>query len=101
VTGHSRVERGPLALDRNERVAYLRERSLALTAREYSLLARLVEANGDTVTRAELLAAVWRRGGEPVSNLVEVNLSRLRDKLGPDAAMIETVRRGGYRLRPR
>ncbi len=101
VNGYSRVERGPLALDRSERVAYLREQSLALTAREYSLLARLVEANGDTVTRAELLAAVWRRGGEPVSNLVEVNLSRLRDKLGSDATMIETVRRGGYRLRPR
>jgi len=33
------------------------------------------------------------------SNLVDVHLSRIRDKLGADSAMIETVRRGGYRLR--
>ena len=49
--------------------------------------------------RADLQAAVWGSEGERNSNLVQVNLSRLRDKLGPDASLIETVRRGGYRLR--
>jgi DNA-binding response OmpR family regulator len=33
------------------------------------------------------------------SNIVEVHLSRLREKLGEDAGLIETVRRAGYRLR--
>jgi DNA-binding response OmpR family regulator len=48
---------------------------------------------------ARLRERVWQRKKERNSNLVEVHLSRLRDKLGEDASMIETVRREGYRLR--
>jgi DNA-binding response OmpR family regulator len=99
VAGHLRLELGPLTIDRSRRVALLRGKLLGLTAREYSLLVRLAEADGQTLTRADLQAAVWGSEGEPHSNLVQVNLSRLRDKLGPDASLIETVRRGGYRLR--
>jgi DNA-binding response OmpR family regulator len=51
------------------------------------------------VREYELLSRVWQRQDDPSSNLVEVHLSRLRDKLGADAAIIETVRRAGYRLR--
>jgi two-component system OmpR family response regulator len=97
---HSRLRAGVVALDRSERIAYLRDRPLRLTAREYALLACLVEANGKMLTRAELLRRVWRRESDPGSNLVEAHLSRLRDKLGGDAPLIETVRRGGYRFRP-
>jgi len=97
---HSRLRAGIVALDRSERIAYLRDRPLRLTAREYALLACLVAANGKMVTRAELHRRVWRRESDPGSNLVEAHLSRLRDKLGGDAPMIETVRRGGYRFRP-
>jgi DNA-binding response OmpR family regulator len=42
---------------------------------------------------------VWPRKEDRGTNLVEVHLSRLRDKLGDDADVIETVRREGYRLR--
>jgi DNA-binding response OmpR family regulator len=63
------------------------------------LLSYLVEARGEVVSRADLLSRVWARDEEPGSNLVEVHLSRLRDKLGADADVIETVRRAGYRLR--
>lgn len=89
---------GPVEIDRLQRSARLRGRALALTAREYALLACLVEASGRAVSRAELVAKVWGRH-DPGSNLVEVHLSRLRDKLGEDAAIIETIRRAGYRLR--
>jgi DNA-binding response OmpR family regulator len=98
VTGHSRLERGPLTIDRNLHVALLRGTPLALTAREYSLLLRLALAEGQTLTRADLQVAVWGSDADS-SNLVQVNLSRLRDKLGADASLVETVRRGGYRLR--
>jgi DNA-binding response OmpR family regulator len=97
---HSLVRSGVIVLDRSERIAYLRDRPLRLTAREYALLACLVEADGKMVTRSELLRRVWRRDSDPGSNLVEAHLSRLRDKLGADAPLIETVRRGGYRFRP-
>ena len=53
------------------------------------------------MTRSELLAHVWSTRFDPGSNLVEVHMSRLRDKLGRSAWMIETVRGAGYRLRAR
>ncbi|MGO9833862.1 MAG: response regulator transcription factor [Polyangiaceae bacterium] len=89
---------GPLDIDRGHRTARLRGRPLSLTAREYALLVCLVEAGGNAVSRAQLVSKVWGRH-DPGSNLVEVHLSRLRDKLGEDAAIIETIRRAGYRLR--
>jgi two-component system phosphate regulon response regulator PhoB len=99
VPGHPGFRWGVLRVDLAEHVAYARDRPLRLTAREYALLACLVEASGRTVTRSELLKRVWRRSTSAGSNLVEAHLSRLRDKLGPDAGIIETVRGGGYRLR--
>jgi two-component system copper resistance phosphate regulon response regulator CusR len=96
---HSRFQWGPLELDRVQRVVRLRGRSVALTARECGLLVCLIEAGGRSVSRADLRARVWPGKRDKGSNLIEVYLSRLRDKLGEDAAMIETVRRAGYRLR--
>jgi DNA-binding response OmpR family regulator len=51
------------------------------------------------VKRSDLLAHVWGMHFDPGSNLVEVHISRLRDKLGDRAWMIETVRGVGYRIR--
>jgi DNA-binding response OmpR family regulator len=95
----SRARYGAVVIDFTEHVAYVSGRPLKLTAREYALLACLTEAGGTRVSRADLLARVWRRT-DARSNLVEVHMSRLRDKLGPDSVVIESVRRWGYRLRP-
>jgi DNA-binding response OmpR family regulator len=94
----SRHRWGSLDLDRVHRVLRLGGRTIALTARECELLACLIEAGGRVVSRANLRERVWQRK-DRASNLVEVHLSRLRDKLGEDAGLIETVRSAGYRLR--
>lgn len=99
VVARARVRCGRIAIDRVHRTAYVRGEALELTAREYALLASLVEAGGAPLSRGELLANVWARDEHPRSNLVEVHLSRLRRKLGGDAVVIETVRGSGYRLR--
>jgi DNA-binding response OmpR family regulator len=98
-TARSRLRWGALELDRVGRVARVRGREVPLTARECEVLVSLIEAGGRVVSRATLAARIWQREGDPGSNVVEVHLSRLRDKLGRDAAVIETVRRAGYRLR--
>ena len=95
----SRARCGAVVIDFSEGVAYVRGRPLKLTRREYALLTCLTEAGGERVSRADLLARVWRRA-DARSNLVEAHMSRLRDKLGPDSVVIESVRRWGYRLRP-
>jgi DNA-binding response OmpR family regulator len=94
----ARLRWGPVELELLHRTACLSGRALSLTDREYALLACLVESGGEVVSRGELLSKVWERS-EGHSNLVEVHLSRLRDKLGDDAVLIETVRGAGYRLR--
>lgn len=90
---------GEVEVDVAHRTAYLRGADLSLTGREYAVLACLVEAAGAMVSRKQLLGRVWKRDDDPGTNLIEVHVSRLREKLGADSAMIETVRRAGYRLR--
>ena len=72
-----------------------------LTAREFSLLAHLLRAPGRVFTRTQLLEHVWGYDFDPETNLVDVNIRRLRRKLEDDAAMplIETVRGVGYKVR--
>ena len=98
-TAGSLLRWGEIEVDVARRAAYLRGGYLALTDREQAVLACLVEAAGGMVSRKQLLRRVWERDDDPGTNLVEVHVSRLREKLGVDSAMIETVRRAGYRLR--
>jgi DNA-binding response OmpR family regulator len=101
VAGAGKTSVGPLSLDPRTRRATLGDAPLELTTREYALIAYLTRRAGEVVTRSELLAHVWSTRFDPGSNLVEVHVSRLRDKLGRWAWMIETVRGSGYRLRTR
>jgi two-component system, OmpR family, response regulator len=71
---------------------------VALTAREFALLAYLIRRAGRIVPKADILAGVWDDAFEGDPNVVEVYVGRLRRKLAPGAARIETVRGMGYRL---
>lgn len=98
-TGHAKLRAGSIEIDRVARKARFRDAPLDLTTREYALLLHLVYHAGKVVTRSELLSRVWETNFDPSSNFVEVHVSRLRDKLGDGASLIETVRGMGYRLR--
>jgi DNA-binding response OmpR family regulator len=93
------VHVGPIEFDRLGHRVLLDGEPLELTARETKLLLHLVLRAGAVVTRSELLSRVWELGFESDSNVVEVQISRLRDKLGDHAHLIETIRGKGYRLR--
>lgn len=98
VVGHGKVRVGPLEIERITRVVSLDGQRLELTTREYDLLAYLAQRQGGAASRTELLDRVWNTPFDPGSNLVEVQISRLREKLGAHASLIETVRGVGYRL---
>jgi len=88
---------GELQLDpATRRVAY-RDRELSLTAREFAMLELFMRRPGEVLTRFELLEHVWDDSYENRSNVIDVYVGYLRDKLERDA--IETVRGVGYRLR--
>lgn len=97
--GFGRMQLGALEIDRLQRRVTLGGRTLDLTAREYTLLLFLAHQADRVVARSELLSQVWSTQFDPGSNLVDVHISRLRDKLGEHAWMIDTVRGKGYRLR--
>lgn len=95
--GFSKLTLGPIEIDRVTRDVRVKGEPLDLTAREYALLLELSRHSGKIVTRTELLARVWETTFDSGSNIVEVHISRLRDKLGEQSWMIETVRGAGYR----
>jgi len=74
---------------------------IRLTAREFQILEILMRNAGKVVTRSMLLEGVWDYRFDPQTNIVDQHVSRLRQKLGEDAAAsaIETVRGLGYRVR--
>jgi DNA-binding response OmpR family regulator len=92
------VRVGPISLDFRAHVAHVDGTKLDLTAREFSLLAMLARNAGRVVTRSEILSHVWQLTRDPGSNVIEVNIRNLRDKLGAAADRLETVRGQGYRL---
>ncbi|MDI1432413.1 response regulator transcription factor [Polyangium sorediatum] len=91
---------GPLVVDRADRRATVDGRRIDLTPREFALVAYLAREAGRVVPRTELLAKVWETSFDPGSNVVEVHVKNIREKFGPSAALIETVRGIGYRLSP-
>jgi DNA-binding response OmpR family regulator len=95
----SKLRMGGLEIHRIARKVTLGGSPVELTTREYALLVQLTLASGAPVSRGALLAGVWGVNFDPGTNVVEVHISRLRDKLGAFADMIQTVRGVGYKLR--
>ena len=73
-------------------------RPVPLTQREYQLLEYLARHAGQSVTRTALWEHVWESSAVPDSNVVDVYVRHLRDKLGREPEIIETVRGVGYAL---
>jgi two-component system OmpR family response regulator len=88
---------GELRLDPAARRVWRSEEELSLTAREFAMLELFMRRPGQVLSRFELLEHVWDDSYENRSNVIEVYVGYLRDKLDRDA--IETVRGAGYRLR--
>lgn len=91
---------GDLALDRHSMRATRGGQALALTARELALLELLMSAPGRLFSRERILASVWGHSEDPLTNVVDVYIRRLRSKIdeGHPVALIHTVRGLGYRL---
>jgi DNA-binding response OmpR family regulator len=89
---------GPIVLDMRLRHAHVDGARIDLTTREFALLALLVQKAGRVVTRSEIFEQVWESRFDPGSNVIDVHVRNLRDKLGAAATWLETVRGQGYCL---
>jgi two-component system copper resistance phosphate regulon response regulator CusR len=91
-----------LELDLHERKARRAGKSIPLSTREFSVLAHLLRHANRVISRTLLAEAVWDENYDPLSNVIDVTVYHLREKVdrGFHPALIHTVRGAGYVLRP-
>ena len=92
------VHIGDLNIDADRRRVIRAGKEVQLTMREYQLLEHLARNAGKIVSRSELWEHVWESHSVPDSNVVDVYIRYLRNKLGREPDLIKTVRGGGYVL---
>jgi len=94
------LEHGRVRVDEARRTVTVDGREVALTRKEFDLLADLMRRPGLVVTREQLLERVWGYEHPGATRTVDVHVRQLRKKLGAEAAdAIETVVGVGYRFR--
>ena len=99
-SGNARLHYADLELDRHRRRATRGKQASPLTSKEFALLELFLLHAPDLVTRSEIVEHVWDRHFDSETNLVEVYVNRLRQKIDQDhpVKLIHTVRGIGYRL---
>lgn len=95
-----RLTVGDLTLDLVRHEARRSNRPIELTAKEYALLEYLMRHPGQVLTRTQIVDAVWRYDLEALSNVVDIYIHYLRDKVdqGFPSPLIKTVRGVGYKI---
>jgi two-component system response regulator RegX3 len=99
IDGRRSFRAGELEVDVRSRSALLGGRELALTPKEFDLLALLASDPGAVFDRQRILQEVWGTSWQGAGKTIDVHVASLRKKLG-DPAWIETLRGVGLRLRP-
>lgn len=93
---------GEVRLERDSMRVFRAGATVDLTSKEYQLLELFMQAPGKVFSRTRILNKVWGYDSDPLTNVVDVYVRRLRQKLGwnADHGCIQTVRNFGYRLDP-
>ena len=97
----TRLQVADLEMDLLSRAVHRRGQRIDLQPREFRLLEYLMRHAGQVVTRTMLLEGVWDLHFDPQTNVIDVHVSRLRQKIDKPfgTALIHTVRSAGYMLR--
>lgn len=90
------LKAGEVTLDLRTRRAQVQDRTIDLTAREFTLLELFLRHPGQVLSREQILAHVWGYDFDPGSNIVDVYVRALRRKLGSEH--ISTIRGMGYAI---
>jgi two-component system, OmpR family, copper resistance phosphate regulon response regulator CusR len=95
-----RLDVGPLTIDTRTRELFVTGVAVPLTAREFALLEHLARRHGSVVSRREIARHVWDDSYDPLSNVIDVYVQRLRRKIDvPGQPSLIRARRGeGYQL---
>ncbi len=95
----SKIAFGDLHIDLDSYRVWLDKEQIYLTVTEFNLLLELLENKGRVRSRNQLLDRVWGYQFDGYARTVDTHIRRLRQKIGPYADAIETVRGVGYRFK--
>jgi len=98
----TQISSGGMRINLITREVQREEATIELTAREFTLLELLMRSPGRVYTRTQILDHVWGYDFDPQTNVVDVCVRRLRNKIalpGENESLIEAVRGVGYRFR--
>ncbi|MFI2347926.1 response regulator transcription factor [Streptomyces sp. NPDC019443] len=87
-----------LEMDLGRRTVTVDGRPVALTRKEFEVLALLARAGGAAVPRDHIVVEVWQTTYEGMSRTLDVHVATLRGKLGRAGSLVQTIRGFGYRL---
>src|SRR5579884_3231936 len=101
ITGDDLLRAGDLTVDLARREVRRGEREIELTPREFDLLRYLLRHQGRVLTKDQILEHVWGYDSEATSNVVEIYIHYLREKIDRDQPrpLIRTVRGVGYTIK--
>lgn len=97
-TNEEQIQVGDLWIDVPGHRVKVKGQVVELTATEFKLLVLLAQRRGRAQTRDRLLRDVWDYAAEVDTRTVDVHVRRLREKLGPTARYLQTIRGVGYRF---
>ena len=89
---------GPIKVDSDKHIAYVNNKPIQLTLKEYELLKLFISNIDKLFTRDNLLESIWGIYVVIESRTVDVHVGSLRTKLGKYGALIETIRGVGYKM---
>ena len=99
-TEPTRLVVGNLTLDLLNREVTRAAEKIDLQAREFALLEYLMRNVGRVVTKTMIMEHIWDYSFDPQTNVVDVLVCRLRNKIDKDKEMVQTIRGVGYVLKP-
>lgn len=89
---------GPISIDNDKRVAYIKDKPCNLTYKEFELLKFMISNAGIVLTRENIMNRIWGTEYVGETRTVDMHVKTLRKKLGKFGDMIKTVRNVGYKI---
>jgi DNA-binding response OmpR family regulator len=98
----AQIQTNGLKIDLLSRHAWRGDEKIELSSREFALLEYFMRHCGQVLSRQQILSAIWDYDFEPTSNVVDVYVRHLRNKVDPPdgQSLIQTIRGAGYRFDP-
>ena len=100
ITAAEVVQAGPLTIETEAKTVTIDGKTISLTRTEYDILMLLIKNEGRTLTRPDILSAIWTDDKTVMERTVDVHIARLRRKLGDYASVVVNRVGFGYTFRP-